>query len=345
MTTTQPTTTLPPSGLPALLVTRSATLAATVQRLTEPGQPLLVIAPDQLPDAGWARCPLILIDADTAPETTALVDTSLGTRKPVLLSARPDTTANLWRVGVALRAEHVACLPDATDWLRDRLRAATRDNTLVITVLDVCDGPHGTALATALATASCAARRDTLLATTTTSRHHDAVPGLLDALPATRPAAGHGQLLLLSHDPDAPQVSAQEIHGMLAHARAGDTLIIDASAADTDAARAATALADLTLLVLGPLATQLDALRATTHTVAQLAGHAHRLGLALAEQRPCRTPASALADNLADVAAHAGWTAPLPTHTWCDDPASGSTALLDLARSLLRTQLTPPRPT
>jgi hypothetical protein len=116
-----------------------------------------VITPDQLPDAGWARCPLILIDADTAAETSSLVGASLDVRKPVLLSARPDTTADLWRAAVALRAEHVACLPEATDWVRDRLRAATRDNTLVITVLDVCGDPHGTALAAALATASCAA--------------------------------------------------------------------------------------------------------------------------------------------------------------------------------------------
>jgi hypothetical protein len=342
MTTTQPTPTLAPTGRPALLVTRSADLADTVQALTPPDQPLLVITPDQLPDAGWARCPLILIDADTAPETTALVGASLDVRKPVLLSGRPDTTADLWRAAVALRAEHVACLPDATDWVRDRLRAATRDHTLVITVLDVCGDPHGTALAAALATVSCTAGRDTLLAAT--SRHHDAVPDLLDALPATRPAAGHGDLLLLGRDPDASQVSAQEIHGVLAHALTGDTVIIDVTPLDTDAARAATALADLTLLVVGPLATQLDAIGCTADTIAQLAPHTHRLELALAEQRPCHTPASALTDDLADAAAHAGWTGPLPTHTWRDDPRPGNDALLDLAQSLLRAQLTPPLP-
>lgn len=187
MTTTQPTPTLAPTGRPALLVTRSADLAATVQAQTPPDQPLLVITPDQLHDAGWARCPLILIDADTAPETTALVGASLDVHKPVLLSARPDTTADLWRAAVALRAEHVACLPEATDWVRDRLPAATRDNTLVITVLDVCGDPHGTALAAALATASCTAGRDTLHAAT--SRHHDAVPDLLDELPSWTPSA------------------------------------------------------------------------------------------------------------------------------------------------------------
>lgn len=342
MTTTQPTTPLVPTGRPALLVTRCADLAATVQALSPPDQPLLVITPDQVPDTGWARCPLILIDADTAAETTTLVGASLDVRKPVLLSARPDTTADLWRAAVALRAEHVACLPEATDWVRDRLRAATRDNTLVITVMDVCGDPHGTALAAALATASCTAGRDTLLAAT--SRHHDAVPDLLDELPTTRPADGHGDLLLLSRDPDTPRVSAQEIHGVLAHAVTGDTVIIDVTPLDTDAARAATALADLTVLVVGPLATQLDAIGCTADTIAQLAPHTHRLALALAEQRPCHTPASALTDNLADAAAHAGWTGPLPTHTWRDDPRPGNDALLDLAQSLLRAQLTPPLP-
>jgi hypothetical protein len=170
------------------------------------------------------------------------------------------------------------------------------------------------------------------------------VPALLDALPATRPAAGHGDLLLLSREPDAPQVSAQEIHGVLAHALTGDTVIIDVTPLDTDAARAATSLADLTLLVVGPLAAQLDAVGCTADTIAQLAPHTHRLARALAEQRPCHTPASAITDNLTATAAHAGWTGPLPTHTWRDDPSHGNYALLDLARSLLRAQLTPPRP-
>lgn len=346
MTTTQTTTMIAPTGRPALLVTRSAELAATVTALTQPGQPLLVITPDQLPDAPWQRCPLILIDADTTPDTTALVGASLGTRKPVLLSARPDTTANLWRAAVALRAEHVACLPDAADWVRDRLRAAFRDNTLMITVFDGCGDPHGTALAAALANASCAARRDTLLAAT--SRHHSAMPALLDTLPATRSAAGHGELLLLDRDPDAPHVSAQEIYGVLAHALADDAVIIDETPLDTDAARVATALADLTLLVIGPLATQLDAVGCTADTVAMLAPHAHRLGLVLAEQHPCHTPTATLAENLTAAATHAGWTGPLPTHTWHTDPGPGPVSaapLLDLARALLRAQLTPPRST
>lgn len=360
MTNTQPTTTRAPTGRPALLVTRSADLAATVRALTPPGQPLLVITPDQLPDTGWARSPLILIDADTAPETTALMGVSLHARKPVLLSGRPDTTAQLWPAAVALRAEDVACLPEATDWVRDRLRAATRDNTLVITVLDVCGDPHGTALAAALAVASCAAGRDTLLAAT--SDHLDTLAAHLDALPDTPPVPGHGDLLLFSRDPDTPRVSAeellldrdrdpgaprasaQEIQGVLAHAVTGDTVIIDVTPRDTDAARVATALADLTLLVVGPLATQLDAVGCTADTIAQLAPHTHRLELALAEQRPCHTPASALTNTLADAAAHAGWTGPLPTHTWRDDPRPGNDALLDLAQSLLSAQLTPPRP-
>lgn len=345
MTTTQPAL-IAPTGMPALLVTHSTELAATMQGLTEPGQLLLVITPDQLPDAPWRRSPLILIDADAAPETVDLVGASLDTRKPVLLSAHPDTTPALWRAAVALRTEHVACLPDATEWVRDRLRLASRDNTLVITVFDVCGDPHGTALAAALTTASCAAGRDTLMAAT--SRHHSAAPALLDTLPALRPAAGHGELLLLTRDPDAPQVSAEEIHGVLAHALRGDTVIFDATPLDTEAARAATALADLTLLVIGPHATQRDALGCTADTIAQLAPHAHRLGLALAEQRPCHTPATTLAENLTAAAAHSGWTTPMPIHTWHTDPTPepdpiSAAPLLDLARSLLRAQLTPPR--
>lgn len=114
------TMTLAPTGRPALLVTRTADLAATVHALTPPGQPLLVITPDQLPDTGWARCPLILIDADTAPETTALMGASLDARKPVLLAARPDTTAQLWRAAVApstlraCRRPPTGCAPQPT---------------------------------------------------------------------------------------------------------------------------------------------------------------------------------------------------------------------------------------
>lgn len=330
--------------MPTLLVTHSSELAATVHELTQPGQPLLVITPDRLPDTPWRRSPLILIDVDAAPETVDRVGASLDTRKPVLLSTHPDTNPPLWRTAVALRVEHVACLPDATDWLRDRLRLASRDNTLVVTVFDVCGDPHGTALAAALATACCTAGRDTLLAAT--SRHHTAMPALLDTLPTPRPDAGHGELLLLNRDPDAAHVSEQEIHGVLAHALQGDTVILDATPLDTEAARAATALADLTLLVIGPLATQRDALGCTGDTIAQLASHAHKLGLVLAEGRPCHTPVTTLAANLATAAAHAGWTTPLPVHTWHTDatettPVSAA-PLLAPARSLLGTQLNPP---
>ena len=147
-----------PTGWPPLLVSRDPELADTVVALTGPDHPLLVLTPEQVPAAAGQRCPLLLIGTDVTDETSSRFGASLGARKPVLLSPRPDTTPELWRAAVALRAQHVACLPDAADWIRDRLRTATRDNTLVFTVLDVCGEPHGTALAAALA-AACGCRK------------------------------------------------------------------------------------------------------------------------------------------------------------------------------------------
>lgn len=343
-----PTPTNPPRG-PTLLITRSPALTATVTALAEPGPAPLVITPDHLPDTPWARYPLILIDADTAPETIERVGDRLNPRAPLMVCATPNPTPDRWGAAVALGAQYVICLPEGADWLRDRLHtAAARDPLRVITVLDVCGDPHGPALAAALGVASAQTGRDTQLVVP--RQDPSVIPELHHAL---TPSPARGELTVLTRNPDRLQVSADELTVVITTALPGETVILDATPLDTDTARAAIALADLTLLVAGPWATQLAALGAAADTLAHLAPHAHRLGLVLSAQRPCHTPADALATQITTAAAHLGWTKPLPVHTWqtttTPQPPPTPRDLHDLARTLLRdhhlaTTVPDPRP-
>jgi hypothetical protein len=327
----------PSTDAAALLITRSAEFADTVTALADPAPPPLVITPDQLPGVAWARCPLILLDADTAAETTDLAGVRLDLRPPLIVSATPEPAPDVWRTGLALGAECVVCLPDGGPWLSDQLcAAATRDPLRVITVLDVCGDPHGSVLAAALGFAAAQTGRDTQLLVPRDAP--TALPDLYRTLP-DRLGPDDADLLLLTRYPDDPPVGPSELSNAIATARPGETVVIDATPLDNTAARTAAALADLTLLVAGPWATQLHALGAAADTLAHTTLHARGLGLVLARQRPCHTPADALATQISTAATHFGWTTPLPTHTFdattTPDPPI-TTDLLGLAHTLLR---------
>jgi hypothetical protein len=109
------------------------------------------------------------------------------------------------------------------------------------------------------------------------------------------------------------------LHGVLASARDGDIMITESPLGDTDAALAATELADLTPLVIGLDASLRDVVPAAADTLARLVPHAHRRGLVLADQcpLPSRWPRTSPPALLAP-----GETGPLPTHTWHPEPGS-----------------------
>jgi hypothetical protein len=290
-----------------LLITRNAALAATVTALAAPSPPPRVTSPEGLSDVAWARYPLILLDADTA-DTTALPELRLRSLLIVCTTTDPDPGVD--HAARRLGAECTVHLPDGTAWLTDRLHAAhDHPPQRVITVLDVCADPHGVALAAALALAAARTRQDTDLLLP--DPHPTALPDLpRDLHDQMRP--GDGYLALLVRDPDAPH----QITELVVAAPTGGTAILDATPLDTPSLRTAAMLADRTLLVAGPRATQSAALGATADTLAHLNPHHARLELVLARQRPCHTPARHLATQIATAAAHLGWPTPLPVHTF-----------------------------
>lgn len=65
----------------------------------------------------WSSAPLVVVGADMADQ----VQRAHVPRRPsVVLASRTAATEDLWRCGVELGVEHVACLPDAERWLIDR---------------------------------------------------------------------------------------------------------------------------------------------------------------------------------------------------------------------------------
>lgn len=66
----------------------------------------------------WASAPCVLVGADLA---AAIARLDLPRRSDVILTSHGPETADLWQAAVALRADHVAVVPQAQSWLVDRL--------------------------------------------------------------------------------------------------------------------------------------------------------------------------------------------------------------------------------
>ena len=66
----------------------------------------------------WASASCVLIGADMS---AAIVRLDLPRRTDVILTSHGPETADLWQAAVALRADHVAVVPQAQQWLVERL--------------------------------------------------------------------------------------------------------------------------------------------------------------------------------------------------------------------------------
>lgn len=104
---------------PPLVVTSDPLLAEQLQRLCAAAG----VAPDMISVAAeargrWRGAACVLVGDDLAGEVAALTLPRRG--DVVLVTAGPETAAT-WQRGVALRADHVAVLPDSERWLVDRL--------------------------------------------------------------------------------------------------------------------------------------------------------------------------------------------------------------------------------
>jgi len=143
---------------PTLIVTDDPDLLEQLLRLCAASS----VTPDVIGDPAaarrtWWQAPCVLVGEDRADEVARL---DLGRRPDVVLVAAGPESTQVWRRGVAIRADHVAVLPQAQAWLVERLTDSIDGSAGVATVLGVIGARGGAGASTlAAALASSAARR------------------------------------------------------------------------------------------------------------------------------------------------------------------------------------------
>lgn len=222
----------------------------------------------------WDQAPLVLLDVTAAQQCAA---GRLPRRDGVLIAVRGDPEPTVWRLAVAIGADHVVSLPQAEPWLVERLADAAegaRSGGAVLAVVGGRGGAGASVLATAVALAAVRDGDQVLLVDC------DPLGGGLDlvlgaedlgglrwpgltigggrigasALRAALPAPtvpGAGGLRMLScgrvrHEPAAASVASVVAAGR----RAGEIVVCDLPRHPTEAAATVLAGADLTVLVV-----------------------------------------------------------------------------------------------
>jgi len=149
---------------PPLVVTADPDLVADLRRLCAAA----AVTPDVMSDpaqarADWRRAVCVIVGDDMADAVAAL---ELGRRADVLLvSARPES-AELWRRGVAVRADRVVVLPAGQAWLVSRLADfVDGKGTRAVTVAFVggCGGAGASTVAAGMALRAARGGHRTLL--------------------------------------------------------------------------------------------------------------------------------------------------------------------------------------
>jgi secretion/DNA translocation related CpaE-like protein len=223
----------------------------------------------------WSQAPLVLLDASAAQHCA---NAALPRRGEVVVAVRGEPAPQVWQHAVAVGAVKVVSLPEAESWLVAALTEAAegaRPGGAVVTVVGGRGGAGASVFSTALAvTAVRDGSRVLLVDCDPLGGGLDLVLGAEDlgglrwpgigvgggrvpagalhaALPAPEVATGQGALAVLSCDRSAHGPSPGAVRSVVdAGRRAGDTVVCDLPRYPTDAALAALAAADLTVLVV-----------------------------------------------------------------------------------------------
>lgn len=102
----------------------------------------------------WSSAPLVVVGADMVEQVQRA---HVPRRSSVVLASRTSAAEELWRSGVELGVEHVACLPEAERWLIDRfaeLFDAEVRNAPVVAVVGSRGGSGASSLVAAMAVAA-----------------------------------------------------------------------------------------------------------------------------------------------------------------------------------------------
>lgn len=241
----------------------------------------------------WADAPVVLLDAAAAHHCTR---SGLPRRGGVVVAVRGEPPPAIWREAVAVGAEHVVSLPQAESWLVAALSEAVEERRgpgPVVAVIGGRGGAGASVFAAAVAvTAVREGGRALLVDCDPLGGGLDLVLGAEDldglrwpgigvaggrvaatalhaALPA--PPAGRGELALLSCDRAAAGPVPSAVAAVIeAGRRAGETVVCDLPRHPSDAAAAALAAADLSVLVVPA---DVRSCAAAARTAAMLLGH------------------------------------------------------------------------
>lgn len=266
------------SNVRPLLITADPLLLEDLLRLADLAGAQMQVQMDVGADAAaWESAPLVLLGTDAAE---GVVHRGLPRRAGVVLVGRDLNDANVWHLAISTGAEHVTVLPDADDWLLDRLAQATvrRRRTPVVCVVGGRGSAGASTLAAALGVAAARlGRRCTLLDADPLGGGLDLLLGVeeleglrwLDllgehathspeklhrALPVV-PTHGRGELRLLSADratrPTDPAISTGAMRAVLSAASGCcDLVVVDLPRNPGPAAREALGAGGPVLLVV-----------------------------------------------------------------------------------------------
>ncbi|MCU1661021.1 MAG: hypothetical protein JWR58_1086 [Pseudonocardia sp.] len=224
----------------------------------------------------WTQAPLVLLDA---PAAQKCAQAGLPRRGEVVVAVRGEPPPPVWQHAVAVGAEHVISLPDAESWLVAAFTEAAEGSRRGGAVLAVVGGRGGAGASVLAAAVAVTAVRDgsrvLLVDCDPLGGGLDLVLGAEDlgglrwpdigvgggrvpatALHAALPAPtvvrrGGGELGVLSCDRSAHGPSPAAVRSVIeAGRRAGETVVCDLPRYPTEAAVAALAAADLTVLIV-----------------------------------------------------------------------------------------------
>jgi secretion/DNA translocation related CpaE-like protein len=287
-----------------LIVTADPLLLEDLLCLTADIGLIADVAPDPAAARSWfERSPLVLIGIDVAE---ACIRAGLRRRADVVLVARLDLPAPswLWPLADRLAVSHVAALPAAEPWLRERLARIDRDGTgHIIAVLGGRGGAGASVLAGALAVTGARLGMTTMLIDADPLgggvdlvlgwEHRDGLrwPALSAVGGRVHPSAlvealpGQPDLVVLSWDRGEPSVATPEamIAALDAGRRGRDLVVVDLPRSLDDAAVLALTAADQAYLVVPA---ELRACAAAARVAATALPHSPFLSLVVRQPAP-----------------------------------------------------------
>jgi secretion/DNA translocation related CpaE-like protein len=290
-----------------LLVTDDSELLDEVLNLASSCGADVEVAPDPAAARdGWGSAPLVLVGVDLAEACGR----ARLPRRPgvVVVGVRPAADYEPpWALAELLNAEHIALLPTGASWLVDRLSMATgpQSNGFVVAVLGGRGGAGASVLSAGLAVSAVRIGRRALLVDgdpfgggldlmlgweevaglrwpglSHTSGRVSA-PALVDALPS------RGELAVLSCSrEDGPALPVEAMVAAIDAGRRGwDLVVLDLPRRFDDAALAALASADHTLLIVPA---EVRASAAAARVAAEALRHTESMSLVVRTPSPAR---------------------------------------------------------